>query len=418
MRRGAKFTLFARQLTGRRHGFFPQPGPHLDPQDTRHGIVNAAHRDLLARHAIEQALAKLHPVLARRDHEDVDPGQHRRQAAPHGATGDLAVTIPVRDHQTIKAHLALEHIGQQIAAAMQLAVVLGPVLWQHIAIKLIVPTVERRHDHLGAGIQPREVAHGVQVAQIGFRIEVLAPVDPVLGSAVPHKMLHVRDDMALAAQIRRRPLQAAHHRAGIVIDNGGIFGIALIGPAPAIIPGHRDRRGKGPVQPGGGHFPRRHLTDTVDEPRIPRRSQADVVREQGRREDIVVAVHRIGRPHEGDAIAPALKARLRRQPVGVGLTCPVRCRRVFVIAGPATAPIEDRANLVARYLLWRHFTKVGLDHLADLLFQRHPGEQSLDLALHPLILGNGTVDLRPGGKIGHGRQLIGHPGTPDTAPYE
>ncbi|MNI60960.1 hypothetical protein D3C73_1162030 [compost metagenome] len=137
-------------------------------------------------------------------------------------------------------------------------------------------------------------------------------------------MFHVRDDVALAAQIRRRPLQAAHHLAGIVIDDGGIFGIAFIGPAPAIVPGNRHRRSEGPVQPGGGHFPRRHLADTVDEPRIPRRPKADVVREQGRREDVVVAVHRIGRPHEGNAIAPALKARFCRLPVSVGLACPVR----------------------------------------------------------------------------------------------
>ena len=43
--------------------------------------------------------------------------------------------------------------------------------------------------------------------------------------------------MALAAQIRRGTLQATHHLASIVIDDGGIFGIALIGPAPAIILG-------------------------------------------------------------------------------------------------------------------------------------------------------------------------------------
>ncbi|MNI74272.1 hypothetical protein D3C73_1303480 [compost metagenome] len=73
---GAKLALLARQLSCRRHGFLPQPGPHLDPQDARHGIVDPAHRDLPVRHAIEQVLAKLHPVLARRDHEDVDPGQH------------------------------------------------------------------------------------------------------------------------------------------------------------------------------------------------------------------------------------------------------------------------------------------------------------------------------------------------------
>ena len=50
---GAKLALLARQLSCRRHGFLPQPGPHLDPQDARHGIVDPAHRDLPVRHAIE-----------------------------------------------------------------------------------------------------------------------------------------------------------------------------------------------------------------------------------------------------------------------------------------------------------------------------------------------------------------------------
>ena len=106
-------------------------------------------------------------------------------------------------------------------------------------------------------------------------------------------------------------------------------------------------------------------------------------------------MHGIGCPHEGNAEAPALEAGLGRQPILIRLLRPILSRGVLVVIGPTATTVEHRADLVFADLLGRHLTEVRLDHLADLLFQRHLRQQSLDLLLHIFILGDGAADLRP-----------------------
>ena len=260
----------------------------------------------------------------------------------------------------------------------------------------------------------------MKIAQRLFGVKILPAVDAILGATIADEVFDVGDDMLLPLQIGGRALQASHHLTCVVVDDGRILGVALIGPPPAIIPRHRHRGGEGPIQAGGRHFASRDLADAENQLRIASRPQTDVVGEQGCREDVIVAVYRIGRPHEGNAKAPPLEACFGRQPILIRLTRPIRRRSVLVVVRPATAAIEYGANLVLGDLLGRHLAKVRLNHLADLFLQRHLGEQRLDPLLHGFILGDGAVDLRPLRKVRQLRELrdwglrIGQPGACHT----
>ena len=171
-------------------------------------------------------------------------------------------------------------------------------------------------------------------------------------------------------------LQGAHEGAREGGDDRRILGVALVGPPPVGVAGHRQGRREGPVDAAGQHLPRRDPGDAFHQPGVAGGAETDVVGEDGGAEDVAVAVHGVDAVEDGDR--PALQAaRRRRLPVVVGHGDPV--------GGPVgsrrrAAAAEDRAQVVVPDLLGRDAQTLGLGHLPDLLVQAHAAEQALDPA--------------------------------------
>jgi hypothetical protein len=217
----------------------------------------------------------------------------------------LAVAIPVADHEAVEAHPALEDVGQQA----RIAVHLGPV-----------PAGERGHHRQGPGVDRGDIALGVQADQVVFRDLRITLVVAVLGPAVAQEVLGAGGDVALLDQatLRYRALDAEDHLAGIVADDGGVFGIAFIGPAPAIVARDGQGRAERPVEAGGRGLERGRLADPADQLGIVRRAQRDVVREEGRADHIVVAMDGVDAKHQRDVrAARTLRRAFAEGPRGV-----------------------------------------------------------------------------------------------------
>ncbi len=115
--------------------------------------------------------------------------------------------------------------------------------------------------------------------------------------------------------------------------------------------------------------------------RVAGRAEADVVREDGRTDDVVVAVHRVDAVDHRDAQRRGqrrvLEAVVHVRPGG-GV---VRRR------GRATAG-QDRAEPELGDLRIADRTTLGLGHLADLLVQAHPGQQVVHAGRRPASVGS------------------------------
>ena len=128
-----------------------------------------------------------------------------------------------------------------------------------------------------------------------------------------------------------------------------------------------------------------------------RRAQADVVREQGGAEHVVVAVHRVGAPDHRD-----LHLRIgghRGVAITVGQGEPVADAGVLVLPRPGTAAVEHRADVVLLHLRRRDRLDFGLGHLADLLRQRHAGHDRAHALFQRRVGGPRIADGRPVGVV-------------------
>jgi hypothetical protein len=83
------------------------------------------------------------------------------------------------------------------------------------------------------------------------------------------------------------------------------------------------------------------------------------------------------------------------------------------MAGGAVAAGEHRAEAVAAIFLGGDAGDVGLDHLGDLLFERHPREHLVDPRLDGGIVGDAARHRRPAAIVrrrsrrGSGRRRLG-----------
>ena len=161
-------------------------------------------------------------------------------------------------------------------------------------------------------------------------------------------------------------------------------------------------RSSGPARPS----PR---CDVADEAGVVRGAQADVVREERRAEDVAVAVDGVDAPDHRDYAcrSPSRPASRRRR---------ARASRPAVAClfppGHAPPPLSTEP-------MWYCPTSAGvierdlrLRHLADLLLQRHAGEQLLDPALHLLVVAHAARDARP---VGEPPERLGDPRAPVRA---
>ena len=310
--------------------------------------------------------------------------------------------VPVAHDQAVKAHLVADHAGQQFAAAMDL---------------LAAHQREARHDRLHAGFDRRRIAGAVNVAELGRAGRIVALVVAALGAAVADEMLGGGDDMSGSEEFgRARPaLQAFDHRARIGAHDLRILAKPFIGPAPPVVADHREGRREIPVDPGHRHLHRGDLADAADQIGIAHRAEPDILREDGRADDIGVAVNGVDAPHDRDGEL-ALRHVHRRVPEAIGKRQPFARRRRFDSARRAVAAGEDRSETVAPIFLGRDARDVGLDDLRDLLLERHPREQGGDPRLDRRIVRHPAVNCRPNTGVG-GRPGLAH-GSRGASPCE
>ncbi len=171
------------------------------------------------------------------------------------------------------------------------------------------------------------------------------------------------------------PCRPRYHGARIARDQRRVFGIALVGAAPAHIAHHGDGWREGPVDTGGGHFLGRCLPDALDQPRVMCGTQPHVVRENRRSANTAVAVNGIDAEQDW-------YRRMRRR--GVGYRCtierihqvqPVRSAGAHVVCGRCIAARQDGAELVGVQVLGFDRADIGLHQLADFFLEAHVLQQ-------------------------------------------
>ena len=359
---------------------FPQACAQLDAKDAGDGVVDARLRDLARLHLRDGIGDEGLPLVG--DHHHVDAGVDGLRAAVVAAAGHLADAVPVRHDETVEAHLVLQCHRQQVACAMHLAVVL--------AGSDVVPAVERRHDGLHAGLDGPVVALAVDVDHRGLRDRGVALVLAAVSGAIADEMLGSGDDIAVLVQ---HALHALDVRGGVLADQCRLRGIAFIRPAPARVLRDRDRRGKRPGHASGTRGLSRGFGDALDQFDVVRGTQADVVREDGRAVHVAVAMHGIGPPdhRHGDL-------RIGRHGcvvISVRQLDPILHLGPLVHRRPGAAAIEHRADVVRAHFGGRDRLDFRLHHLADLLLQRHAGQDLGHARFHGGILGEAAFQRRP-----------------------
>ncbi len=106
------------------------------------------------------------------------------------------------------------------------------------------------------------------------------------------------------------------------------------------------------------------------------------MRENCRADDIVVAMHRVGRPQDGNGRSTVIARSRRCIPKGIGKREPLRRQSSFVPTRATIAAIKDGPETKASDVVRRNSRNVGHDHLPDLLFDRHGCEQCVDPLLN------------------------------------
>ena len=398
MRGRAEQLVAAGEGTLRRAHLLEQAGADLDAKDAAHRFVEARLRDLAGADLGQGVGIELAPAVGR--HEHVEAGVEALRAGGVGAAVDLAVRVPVADDQAVEADLVADDAGEQVAAAMDLGA---------------AHPREARHDRLDAGLDRRRIAGAVNVAQVGGRGRIVALVAAILGAAVADEMLGGGDDPARAEEFGRagHSLQALDHRAGKGTHDLGMLGEAFIGAPPAVVADDGEGRREVPVDAGHRHLDRGHFADPADEVGIAGRAEADILREDGRADDIGMAVDRVDAPHHRNP-QPVIRSAHRRVPIGVGQGQPVRRGRILAAAGCAVAAGEHRAEAVAAIFLGRDAGDVGLHDLGNLLLERHPREHLVDPRFDGRIAGNAALHRRPAaivrgrsGRGSGGRRCLG-----------
>ena len=354
----------ARHRPRRRAPGIERARQHLDPQDPPYRIVQPRGRDRPVLRLAQRVRVQLLPLRAG-IHEHVEARIDRCRAILVAAPRHLAVRVPVPDREAVEAHALLQHAGQQTCIAGHLDA---------------VPAGKARHYGQRARGKAAFVARSMHVAQHLFadaRIALIAAA----GAAIAQEMLHRGNDMAGRHEVLTdRALQPFDHLSGIGLNDLWLFRIAFVGPTPAVVLHHRHRRREAPVDAGRRRFRRGRRADTPDQRRVARRAKADIVREQRRADDIVVAMHRVGAPDDRHD-RPPIAALHRRVVERVEQLQPFRGRGEFIAVGRRIAAVEDRTEFVRLEVLGRDRGDIDLDQLADLILHAHPLQDRVDPCL-------------------------------------
>ena len=205
----------------------------------------------------------------------------------------------------------------------------------------------------------------------------VAGIDALRRAAVAEEVLGGGKHAPITEVVRiaLAPLQSLDQRCAHARDELRVFGIAFVGAAPAIVARHGDGGGEVPVDPGRLDLQRGGGADAADEVGVAGRTQADVVREDRRADDVGVAVDRIGAPDGGNGGLAAGERPGRSGPHLVGEAQPFGGGREFVAVGAAVAAVEVAAEAVALHVLGGEGIDLRLDELRDLALEAHARNQ-------------------------------------------
>ena len=356
-----------------------QAETQLDAEDASNRLVETLQANLAIIDLLQQAGVQIAPAVW--CHEHVEPCIEGGGTVRWRAAIDLAMPVPVTDHEPVKAHAIDENIGEN----------------RFIAVHLdAVPAVETGHHRLHAGIDRRRIAGTVNMGEVALIGAIIALVDPALRAAITEEMFRCRNDMGVAQKriISDSALQAFDHGRGIAGNQLRAFRIALIGAAPSVIANHGEGRGECPFLAGDADFSRGDGADLADQIRIVRGPEADIVREKCCPDDIVMAMNRIRSP-QGRNADPAIAGVSRGLEIGIRQRQPGGRGSVIVVTRAGIATVEHGAEIVSTDLIGSDRADISLDHLADLLLKRHAGQQFIDPRLHGRIPWQGGSGLGP-----------------------
>ena len=161
------------------------------------------------------------------------------------------------------------------------------------------------------------------------------------------------------------PLQSSHGRRPQRRDHFGRFAKAFVGAPPAFIARDGDAGGKRPADTGAFDFERGHSGGLLDQLRVVRGAQSDVVGKNDRVLQMVVAVDGVDAVEQRNA-----QPGFERQ----GLVFVISLGPTFgcIVLRGGIAPAEHRADSeFPKILLIFQSIHIDLRHLADLLIQGH-----------------------------------------------
>jgi len=266
-----------------------------------------------------------------------------------------------------------------------------------VAVQLqTVPTAERGHHGLRAGIERGDVGRAVNVAELLLARPCVSLIAALEGAAVAQEVLRRGDDPLLAEELGAadRALESLDQGSRVQGDDLGVFRVAFVRAAPAVVPCDGDGRTEVPVQAGGAHLAGRDLADAANQIGIPGRAEPDVVGEDRRTDHVVVAVYGVHAPDHRNADS-AVRGVGRGFVKLVGQREPVLRLSVLVVAGKRAAAVQHRAQVEPSHVPRRDRADFRLNDLADLLAQGHPLEQIVHSRLKLRVGRKRRSQLRP-----------------------
>jgi hypothetical protein len=181
---------------------------------------------------------------------------------------------------------------------------------------------------------------------------------------------------------------------GSPANHGGVLGIRLVSATPTHVLSNGDGRCERPFLAGDAQFGRGDRADLSHQLGIACGAQSDVMREQGRADDVVMAVNGIDTPEDRDRVFAIARVH-RRFVVIVGGREPYFRRREIVAAGGGIAAVQDRTEAILTDILGGDTADVRLNDLADLFFHAQRAEQFVQSRLDRRVVQCRQGNLRP-----------------------